>query len=64
MPSNKSADLKQVYHKLLQTRFENAKAGIHVIGLDKWISEQESTMDSDDVEYVRRNFKIWADAQP
>ena len=59
MPTNKNADLKQNYHKLLMLNHKNKALGIKVEGLDEMILELTSTMDSEDVTWVENRFKEW-----
>ena len=63
MPTNKNADLKQNYHKLLMLKHENETLGIKVHGLDKMILESKSTMDLEDVSYVDKQFNEWLKSQ-
>ena len=54
MPTNKNADLKQNYYKLLALKKKNEAAGIQVLGLEDWILENKATMDIEDIEHVEK----------
>ncbi|MCL2070964.1 MAG: hypothetical protein FWH07_01885 [Oscillospiraceae bacterium] len=57
MPTNKNADLKQSYCKLLMMKHKNP--GVDVNGLDEWILETRSTMDAEDVAWVENQIEEW-----
>ena len=61
MPTNKNADLKFTYHNLLMLEYENRHT--KVIGLDRALLQQRSIMDSEDVDYVNKQFEAWVATQ-
>jgi hypothetical protein len=63
MPTNKNADLKQSYYKQLMLKYKNEAVGIKVVGLDEWLLETKSTMDSEDVAWVENQVKAWIESQ-